>query len=52
MFLKEDKEIYGGLTVSAGYMEEFDEKTNSTRYGNDWLPIEDNELVKRALEKN
>lgn len=52
VFLREDKEIYGGLTVSAGYMEEYDEKTESTRYGNGWLPIKDNIFIQQALEDN
>lgn len=51
VFLKEDKESYGCLTVSAGYMEEYDEKTESTRYGNGWLPIKDNVFIKQALEQ-
>lgn len=50
VFLREDKETYGDLTVSAGYMEEYDEKAESTRYGNGWLPIKDNVLIKQALE--
>lgn len=50
VFLREDKERYGGLMVSAGYMEEYDEKTDSTKYGNGWLPIKDNVVIQRALE--
>ncbi len=50
VFLREDKETYGGLSVSAGYMEEYDEKTESTRYGNGWLPVKDNVFIKQALE--
>ena len=51
VFLSED-EVYGGLTVSAGYIEEYDERTESTRYGNGWLPIKDNVFIKQALESN
>ena len=51
VLLREDKERYGGLMVSAGYMEEYDEKTDSTKYGNGWLPIKDNVVINMVLEK-
>lgn len=52
VFLRQDKETYDGLTISAGYMEEYDEKTESTRYGNGWLPIKDNIFLQQVLENN
>lgn len=50
VFLREDKETYGGLRIAAGYIEEYDEKTQSTRYGNGWLPIKDNVVIQKVLQ--
>ena len=36
---------------SSSDIEEYDEKTDSTSHGNDWLPIKDNVVIKQALEQ-